>query len=851
MTRRSEVQSRLSTLEREVSQLREENSTKDAENAMLKAALQREHEGYMRLQSKQNQELDTLRQEYERQLSQLTEQIAVLRHVSDSASSEQQRTAEDANHRKAQFMQLLEKERDEKNRVLAEYRFQTEALIAEQGREIQGLRALLESSRTEEERLVNGISGLEEQRRDLEEQVMRLHNQSTEEKANQQRALRETDAKMTREVANLNLKLERAEAETRSIQQRAKHDQQAADDRCRQLEQKVVEQERSAVAERSAMKEQFEAMMQKLMAESSQMREAKETAERRMRDELERTAKQQVETIQALRADIEKSRTEKQVQFDEFRKHKETLTSDFQRKVSELETLLDRARGDAEHAKNQSRESDAKLHAAQLRNETLQSALTKVSNESEQQTIEHRQKEREMAQTYSKKEDEVKSQLLQTDAQVNQLKQQIARADVELSNQKEAVASQKREFDGREAEMKSQLQHLRTTNESLALVRDDFQHKLQQAQTQLANEKSILEAEVTRLQRACDEREAKLQASSRQLIDERNALELALSEAKKLRVAVSDARVGAETDRKLLQQFQLTEAEHRNALADRAVKMEELHQAVSEASRTIGQLRDEITTIKRTHEAFIGDVNRSWQTKLSAAEAERDARVNIERQLHEARADLNAHVQQAREEESRWQRENLARDEAHYAAMVACRREAEDECDRLEAIIEALRNELARSQQGKLSAARENSENVTEVERKASLLQESLDQERTTKARVMEELRAKEHLVAELQGTTRVLTNRLTFRDEEQRRLEIDLDEASKKMMEAHAALGKRDATIGQLSARIRVLEARSNHGNNSAGGHQNNSSSFLIQQQYRDPSSQHSAAGDSPSRKL
>ena len=65
---------------------------------------------------------------------------------------------------------------------MAEYRQQTETLIAEQGREITGLRNLLEASRSEEEKLLGAITTHEERRTELEDQLLKAETSLSEER---------------------------------------------------------------------------------------------------------------------------------------------------------------------------------------------------------------------------------------------------------------------------------------------------------------------------------------------------------------------------------------------------------------------------------------------------------------------------------------------------------------------------------------------------------------------------------------------------------------------------------------------------------------------------------------------
>jgi hypothetical protein len=162
-----------------------------------------------------------------------------------------------------------------------------------------------------------------------------------------------------------------------------------------------------------------------------------------------------------------------------------------------------------------------------------------------------------------------------------------------------------------------------------------------------------------------------------------------------------------------------------------------------------------------------------------------------------------------RDDVTKWQRECLA-NEQRFAEQQAFQSAGNtEEAARLEALIAVLRDDVTRAQQAKGAVQRDMSEAVYDAERRVQLVQDALDHERVLKHRLHDELRGKEHLCAEMQGNVRMLSSRVAAKDEDMRRLEAESHDSTTRIHDAHTQLGKKDAMIGQLSARLRVYESK------------------------------------------
>lgn len=192
-SRSTDLRALLLATERDMADLREECAVRGSEVITLKENVQRAHEGALRASARHHNELEDMREEYERQQGQLVEQITVLKGLSESALQDKHRIQEESTKAKINLLAMIEREREDQAQVMADYRQETEALIAEQGREITGLRHLLETARAEEEKLLESVTKLEGRREELEGDLLKADAKLSEERVLGQKRIRELE----------------------------------------------------------------------------------------------------------------------------------------------------------------------------------------------------------------------------------------------------------------------------------------------------------------------------------------------------------------------------------------------------------------------------------------------------------------------------------------------------------------------------------------------------------------------------------------------------------------------------------------------------------------------------------
>lgn len=127
----------------------------------------------------------------------------------------------------------------------------------------------------------------------------------------------------------------------------------------------------------------------------------------------------------------------------------------------------------------------------------------------------------------------------------------------------------------------------------------------------------------------------------------------------------------------------------------------------------------------------------------------------------------------------------------------------------MDELLNGLRSDLAKSQatctqyQRELSQMHQNSAGVR------SDLEMALEQADAARAKLLEDAKYREQLNQELQGTVRLLSSRLTSNEEEVRRMQEELADTNRRIQDAHTLIGRKDAAIGQLNAKLRAYESR------------------------------------------
>lgn len=807
--RGSDLRSLLLNTEKEVAELRDECSLRGTEVETLKAALQREHEAALRAQTRYQSDLDEMRAEYDRQQSRLIEQITVLKGVSESALLDKNRNAEEANQRKQQLLQLLERERDEKSQLMADYRQQTESLIAEQGREITGLRNLLEASRNEEEKLLVTITNHEERRNELEEQLLKAESALADERVNAQKRIREIDTRLTQQMDQLRAKHDEEEQSFRHDILKLSNQKEALEDQARSLSERLKLAEANHETERRGMRESYDADVVALQEEIKVLKDQRDKADANHRKELERLTKGDESLMQSLRKTIETLRQEKQQQAEEHRSARDTIVSENNTKVLQLNQTIESLRRESSEERSVRKEAEAAKQSAVIRVDSLQSQVNRLTAELEHNQVEARTRERAVEQDHNQLVDHLRTQIRNLESEGSALRQQLKKVDLEVQRLVDDCDSKQSLIDSMKVD------HQRTVDGLKAANEQQSSHSEQQRQQQsrsidvLHAQKVQLEAESGRLLRNLSEVESRYNAAVKQLGDERRALEASINENQALKNIIGEQKQAAEAQGMQLQETEEALQEKRKLVDDLRAAIDTLENALRDSRRSVEQLRDELSKLSHDHEERLDEVRTKGRHQAESLENQVEALREELRIAKETQFSLEGDVRHSRDEASRWQRESIAKDEEHNELLRQIRTQEEDELSRMDGIINSLRDDLSKAQIARAQSQREISESQRDAERRVAVIQEALDAERSSKHRLHEEIRNKEQLAAELQGTVRLLSSRLQSKEEDVRRLDAELNDTSNRVHDAHSVIGKKDAIIGQLNARLRVFESR------------------------------------------
>ena len=808
--RYSDLQSQLVALDREVASLREDNAVRAAECSMLKSALQREHETNLRMQTKHGQEVDQLRTDYDKQCSHLMDQLAVLKLVSDNAVTERKRVVEDAASRKAQMMTLLEKEREEKSVIMADYRQQTEQLISEQGREISTLRGMLEVARSEEEKLLQAAEKNEERRAELEAHMLRSENALMDERAQAQRRQREGDVRHQAEIDAHRHRFESTEQEWNETRQRLLRDIAARDDQLRIVTEKAEAYERDSEADRTQLRQHYEAAIERLTTELKRLVELKDGNETTMRTEMERLSRGDEKLILSLRQEVEKARTERHAAAEEARSQREALLQEHQGRMAQLQDDLAESRSETAEERAVRKDLESSRHSLTIRAETLQAANTRLTHELERLTVESRAKERQAEQEGQNLAEQLRGTIRSVEAENAHLRQQHKTLEIQAGRALDDSSTLKHALESLRSESRMEGDRLRAAldhaNRQIEAMRGTHQKTIDSMQSQRLQ----LESDLQLTLRAKDESESRLGAAQKQLTEERKALEGALSENHELRTTANEARIALDSERVRLAATNSSCQERDAVIQRRQDTIVALEQRLQEAQQTADNAKEERDIAKRAAAAAASDIEHQYRSQIQTLEDQLTASMQQLANVRDQVLAADQQVHQCREEAAHWQRECLSREQTAMDQTSDARDEMMEECRRMEGVIASLRDDLTRAQTQKIAAQREVAEVLHESQRRSAIIQENLDSERQSKHRILEEIRSKDQLIAEMQGNVRLLSTRLSVKDEESRRLDADLNDTSTKLHDAKSLVGKKEAIVGQLMARLRVYEARS-----------------------------------------
>lgn len=809
VARASNVHAMLSNAERELAMLREEHAIRGAEIDTLKAQLQREHETNLRMQSRHETDLNSMREEYERQHSQLVEQITVLKGVSESALQEKKKSTEEATTRKAQLMALLEKEREEKSSIMADYRAQTEALIAEQGREIAGLRGLLDLAKEEEERYVAGAKQFDIRRAELEEQLLKAETALADERVAGQRRLRDAELRHTSQLEQLRERQDREESALRQALLKATSQREQLEDENRSLAERLKLVERTNEQERDTLKRAYDTDVATLQNELRVSKDNRERMESKLKAEIERLTRGDEELIASLRKEIEALRQAKQSQFAEWHREKEAATTEHHSKLGAMQAAIDGLRKELSEERAARKAAESAQQSLGLKCEGQQAALNRLQNELEALQIDSRTRERAAEQNHNDAVETLRNQIHALEGDNAQLKQSTKRLQVDLQRASDESATRQALIDQLKTEYRRDVEMHKAQLEAAAAQAKEAERVAIRNIELLQAQRVQLEADVNRLARGLDEMESRAATATKQLADERQALEAAMAETQNYKALLGDVRAALDSEKHKSAAALAAVVEREAEVNMLRASQEDAATNLREARRQGDRLRDEMNAVAAAHEAANAELRAAQRSQVAQLEAQLQTALSNQSHARDAAHALEEQLRVVRDEVTKWQRECIAKDEKHADEIRGLRSQEDNELAQLENVIQSLRDDLARVQSQKAAMQREIAEAQRDGERRAGLVQEALDAERSSKARLHEELRNKEQLAAELNGTVRLLSARVTAKEDDVRRLESEIEDLSAKVHDAHSTIGKKEAVIGQLAAKLRVYESR------------------------------------------
>lgn len=809
LLRQAEIREMLVTAERELAEAREECTRRDAEIENLHLALAREQELNHSAQGRHNDAIQLLRSEHAEQTQRLLDQITVLKRLSEDLMEEKTGLIGEAAQRKQQLLALLEREREEKSSIMADYRQQTEALIAEQGREITSLRAVLQSEREQHERLVAEQKDLEEKREKIEEKLLQVEETIKKERDECEKRLREARQSHTKRVEELTAQnaelLRRIDSEEAKQQERL----QELEDQVRCAGERMRLQEESHALEHQALKDAYRREVAGLYDELQAAVKQREQLVDQHEKEQQRLLKNEEKLSQYLRQAVEKVRQEKEAVVEEAQQQREELQEKHRAKVAQLQNTIESLRRQLTEESTLRKDVESERDLATVRADGLQAAVNRLAKELEELQVEHRTRERAAGQEWQNNLSQLRTQLRERTEEVEALQREVKQREVEEQRLRDELVGKTQSLQSALTECKQLMSEIQQTADLREREAVEREAALEKSAMMSRAQKTQAEAECQRLQRALEESEGRQQACERQLEDERRALELALLKTQQSRDAMEELTSSLRSAQTRQQEVEEEVRRTRNDLSAATLRVAELEAELEKVNDNATRQAREASQAAKAREAELQLLVQQQLAELTTMRLAVDemrgelakaseAGVAKEKELHCMREELNKLHRDSAMQVGSWQDE-LAESKELYAEDVR----------RMDEVLYALRADLSRAQAAKAQYQKDLANAKREAERRVSQLEDMLSQMEAAKERLQEDARYREQLNNELQGTVQLLSSRLATQEDDVRRLRDELDDANTKLHNTHTFLGRKDATIGQLTARLRAYEAK------------------------------------------
>ncbi|ORC89909.1 kinesin K39 [Trypanosoma theileri] len=552
-------------------------------------------------------------------------------------------------------------------------------------------------------------------------------------------------------------------------------------------------------------------------------------------DEKAKLTEETAQRKQQLLALLERERDEKSHIMADYRQQTEALIAEQGREITSMRSTLQLSREEQERLQAERKELEEKIQTLEEQVTHLESTLTKERTEADKRL-------QEISQRHVRKIEELTAQNEEIAARTEReaSKQQERRQELEdqlrsvgerlrVLEESHALEQQtlketyRREVEGLREELQignAQREQLVEQHEKVKqkLLKNEEKvtQSLRQSVEQLRQEKETMAEEAVRQREEMQEKhwakvnqlQTVIEGLRRQVADESAARKDAESE-RDLLTARADGLQG--TVSRLAGELESLQVEHRTreraAAAERESCVEELRGQLLERDGELAALRGELAqreeSARRDLAAAAAELERVRAEGRRAAEGERD---RAGRELATAAAEL----ERLRAEIGQLHRDAAMREGAWQDELAEMRETHEEDVRRMDNVLHALRADLTRALASKTEGQKEMATAQREAQRQRAQLEDALALAEDARTKLQDDAHYREQLNNELQGTVRLLASKLAANEDDTRRLQEELTDVNTRLHDAHTLLGRKDAAIGQLNARLRAYEARS-----------------------------------------
>lgn len=807
--RQAELRGQLITAEREVAELREECARRGIAIDTLEAALDRERAASQAMRDHRVQDLEEARNEHEAQSKQLRDQIRVLKMVSESAMADKAKVTEEATRRKKELLALLEREREEKRFIMADYREQTESLIAEQGKEITALRAALDKVKEDYDRLAAEHEQALNVRDGLGDQVEELRGQVDKERLEGARRLKAVQERLTEEKEALHEELDARQDEYARASTAAQARQQELSDQLQQTQAKLAKLEEEHRRGMEGLRQTYRRDTEALEKELAAVKALRERQEEEHQRELEKASRNGEKSAEALRQALEEAHAAKEMAITDAHRQREELQAQHRARLAQVQNMTEISARELALERGARKDAQTEVEVLRVRADNLDKALQDMNQEFEAVQVEARTRERASEAAHQAELEEVKAKVRGLTNELSHAQQQQRQQTQEVQKLREDLASKSNALEQSRAALQEMEAHLEAEAGKQADAHAEREKELEERCEELKSANAALEAARVRLDRALKDTEARFKSVTRQAEEERAALEDTSRQLSEARTAVDDLRHALVNEKNRSASLEDQKSDLAKELQESRLQVDEAQAAARMHERKAQEAAQDLQRHSKANDGKLAEQAQRHKAEVAAA---RMSTEQVRGELTRARETLQskeAALQELREEINQLHREAALREGTLSEELEDMKEYYEEEIRRMDELLNGLRADLAKSQGLCTQYQRELAQVHRSADGRYSDLEAALEESEAARGRLQDDAKYREQLNHELQGTVRLLTARLGALEEELKRTQEELTETSKKVQDAHTLIGRKDAAVGQLNAKLRAYESR------------------------------------------